>query len=69
MGKMYEHFLNMYTYICIYIYIYSRHFKVVLCILQATYAAAMGCWQVDPKLDDREIFVTHLPPKAGTKDQ
>lgn len=58
MGKMYEHFLN----------IYSRHFKVVLWILQATYAAAMGCWQVDPKLDDREIFVTHLPPKAGTKD-
>lgn len=52
-----------------YIYIYSRHFQVVLCILQATYAAAMGCWQVDPKLDDREIFVTHLPPKAGTKDQ
>ena len=24
--------------------------------------------EVDPKLDDREIFVTHLPPKAGTKE-
>ena len=24
--------------------------------------------QVAPKLDDREIFVTHLPQKAGTED-
>ena len=24
--------------------------------------------QVEPKLDDREIFVTHLPPKAGTEE-
>ena len=74
MWLRYEHGKNVWTfleyvYIYMYIYIYSRHFKVALCILQATYAAAMGCWQVDPKLDDREIFVTHLPPKAGTKDQ
>lgn len=24
--------------------------------------------EVEPKLDDREIFVTHLPPKASTED-
>ncbi|CAK9044343.1 CUGBP Elav-like family member 4 (CELF-4) (Bruno-like protein 4) (CUG-BP- and ETR-3-like factor 4) (RNA-binding protein BRUNOL-4), partial [Durusdinium trenchii] len=24
--------------------------------------------EVEPKLDDKEIFVTHLPPKAGTED-
>ena len=24
--------------------------------------------QVEPKLDDREIFVTHLPPKASTEE-